>query len=97
MKKNSKFSSTKYNTLKKKLNDNKYDLRYFRSLQNILSAAGPAASASYTLSGSILIFLFLGWYFDKQNHTSPFGLLIGILLGLSIGFYHLFKTIKQKK
>ena len=97
MKKNRHFSSTKYNPLKKKLNDNKFDLRYFRSLQNILSAAGPAASAAYTLTGSILIFLFLGWYFDKQNHTSPVGLLTGILLGLSIGFYSLFKAIKQKK
>ena len=97
MKKNRNFSSKKYKTLNEKLDDNKYDLKYFRSLQNILSAAGPAASASYTLTGSILIFLFVGWYFDNENNTSPFGLIIGILLGLSIGFYHLFKTIKQKK
>ena len=97
MKKNRNFSSKKYKTLNKKLDDNKYDLKYFRSLQNILSAAGPAASASYTLTGSILIFLFVGWYFDNENNTSPVGLIIGILLGLSIGFYHLFKTIKQKK
>ena len=97
MKKNSKFSSTKYKTLSEKIDDNKYDLKYFRSLQNILSAAGPAASASYTITGSILIFLFVGWYFDKEYHTSPIGLLTGISLGLSIGFYHLFKTIKQKK
>ena len=97
MKKNRNFSSKKYNTLNEKIDDNKYDLKYFRSLQNILSAAGPAASASYTLTGSILIFLFVGWYFDNENNTSPVGLIIGILLGLSIGFYHLFKTIKQKK
>ena len=97
MKKNRNFPSKKYKTLNEKNDENKYDLKYFRSLQNILSAAGPAASASYTLTGSILIFLFVGWYFDKENHTSPVGLLIGIILGLSIGFYHLFKTIKQKK
>ena len=97
MKKNRNFPSKKYKTLNEKNDDNKYDLKYFRSLQNILSAAGPAASASYTLTGSILIFLFVGWYFDNENNTSPVGLIIGILLGLSIGFYHLFKTIKQKK
>ena len=97
MKKNRNFSSKKYKTLNEKLDNNKYDLKYFRSLQNILSSAGPAASASYTLTGSILIFLFVGWYFDNENNTSPVGLIIGILLGLSIGFYHLFKTIKQKK
>tara|TARA_B100000886_G_scaffold269024_1_gene193107 strand:- start:1244 stop:1537 length:294 start_codon:yes stop_codon:yes gene_type:complete len=97
MKKNRNFSSKKYKTLDEKLDYNKYDLKYFRSLQNILSAAGPAASASYTLTGSILIFLFVGWYFDNENNTSPVGLITGILLGLFIGFYHLFKTIKQKK
>ena len=97
MKKNRNSPSKKYKTLNEKNDDNKYDLKYFRSLQNIISAAGPAASASYTLTGSILIFLFVGWYFDKENHTSPVGLLTGIILGLSIGFYHLFKTIKQKK
>ena len=79
-----------------KLNNYKYDLKYFRSLQNILNAAGPAASASYTLTGSILIFSFLGWYFEKHNQTSPAGLFIGLFSGLLIGFYNLFKIIKQK-
>ena len=71
--------------------------RSFFFFQKIVQQSGPAASASYNLLASILIFTFIGWYIDEKNETSPLGVLIGISFGLIIGFYHLLKIIWTKK
>ena len=65
-------------------------LGYF---QNIVKESGPAASASYTLLASVLIFTLLGWYIDSYRGTKPIGILVGLGIGLISGFYHLAKTI----
>ncbi len=69
----------------------------FKSFQNIAQQSGPAAAASYGLIASILIFTYLGWIIDKNIDSSPFAILIGMLLGMIIGFYHLIKTIRKTK
>ena len=69
----------------------------FKSFQNIAQQSGPAAAASYGLIASILIFTYLGWIIDKNIDSSPFAILIGMLLGMIIGFYHLIKTIGNTK
>ena len=69
----------------------------FKSFQNIAQQSGPAAAASYGLIASILIFTYLGWIIDKNIDSSPFAILIGMLLGMIIGFYHLFKAIGKTK
>ena len=65
-------------------------LKYF---QNIVKESGPAASTSYTLLASVLIFTLLGWYIDSSRGTKPIGILVGLGIGLISGFYHLGKTI----
>ena len=69
----------------------------FAYFQKIVRESGPAATASYTLLASVLIFTILGWYMDKVQATGPFWILIGIGLGLVTGFYHLAKMIWSKK
>ena len=69
-------------------------LEYF---QNIVKESGPAASASYTLVASVLIFTLLGWYIDSSRGTKPIGILVGLCIGLISGFYHLAKTIWTRK
>ena len=69
-------------------------LEYF---QNIVKESGPAASASYTLVASVLIFTLLGWYIDSSGGTKPIGILVGLGIGLISGFYHLAKTIWIRK
>ncbi|MBT5782598.1 MAG: hypothetical protein HOI03_05465 [Candidatus Marinimicrobia bacterium] len=59
----------------------------------MIHQSGPAASASYSLLGSILIFTFTGKYLDDRYQTMPFFLLLGVLLGLIVGFYGLYKAI----
>jgi len=63
-----------------------------RSLQENASRAGTAASVSYTLIGSIILLGGLGYGFDVWRGTSPWGVLVGLLLGVVVGFYELIKT-----
>jgi len=69
-------------------------LEYF---QKVVQDSGPAATASYTLMASVLIFTLLGYYFDSNKGTSPTGTIIGLIIGLLTGFYHLAKTIWTRK
>ena len=65
-------------------------LNYF---QKIIIQSGPAASASYTLVAAIIICTALGWLIDSRKGSSPYGVLLGMGLGLVSGFYQLGKTI----
>ena len=65
-------------------------LNYF---QKIIIQSGPAASASYTLVAAIFICTALGWLIDARKGSSPYGVLLGLGLGLVSGFYQLGKTI----
>ena len=75
----------------------KTNLNSFLSFQNVVNQAGPAASASYTLVASLLIFIFIGYSIDNSFDFSPLGLIIGLVFGLVIGFYQLFKTFIWKQ
>jgi len=63
-----------------------------KSLQENASNAGTAASVSYTLVGAIVLFGGLGYGFDVWRGTRPWGVFIGLLLGVIVGFYELIKT-----
>ena len=63
--------------------------------QRILRLSGPAASASYSLLGSIIIFSMGGYALDNHFLTFPLFLLVGLLLGLIVGFYGLYKFINK--
>jgi F0F1-type ATP synthase assembly protein I len=71
--------------------------RSFRFLQDNLRSAGPAVVAGYTLIGAIALLGGLGYAVDAWRGTSPWGLLIGLLLGVVVGFYELAKTVFGKK
>jgi F0F1-type ATP synthase assembly protein I len=67
--------------------------RSFRYLQESVRRSGPAAAASYTLIGSIILLGGIGYAVDEWRGTSPWFLLGGLLLGLIVGFYDLAKTV----
>jgi len=69
----------------------------YLSFQKVLNQAGPAASASYSLISSILLFIFSGFYIDSYFDTSPTGIIIGMVLGLVVGFYQMVKVAKYKR
>jgi F0F1-type ATP synthase assembly protein I len=70
--------------------------RSARELQDNAQRAGPAAAASYTLIGAIILLGGLGYAVDSWRGTAPWGLLIGLMLGLIVGFYELTRTMWQR-
>jgi F0F1-type ATP synthase assembly protein I len=72
-------------------------VKNFKSFQNIVKQSGPAAAASYGLIASILIFTYFGWIIDRKIDSSPFAIIIGMILGMMIGFYHLIKLVSKTK
>jgi F0F1-type ATP synthase assembly protein I len=67
-----------------------------RELQENAERAGPAAGASYTLIGAIILLGGIGYAIDRWQGTSPWGLLGGLGLGLVVGFYELARSVWHK-
>jgi ATP synthase protein I len=70
--------------------------RSAKSLQDNASNAGAAAGASYTLVGGIIVLGGLGYLLDKWQGTGPWGLIVGLALGIIVGFYDLVKTTARR-
>lgn len=70
--------------------------RSAKSLQENATQAGPAASASYTIIGAILLLGGVGYAVDAWLGISPWGLFAGLLAGIVVGFYELARTIWRK-
>ena len=54
--------------------------------------AGTAAGASSTRVGAIILLGGIGYAVDKWQGSAPWGSLIGLTLGIVVGFYELVKT-----
>jgi F0F1-type ATP synthase assembly protein I len=67
--------------------------RSLKYLQENIRRSGPAAAASYTLIGAIVLLGGLGYALDAWWGTSPWLLLSGLLMGIIVGFYELAKTM----
>ena len=70
--------------------------RSLKYLQENLRRAGPAASAGYTLIGSLVLFGGIGYALDSWRGTSPWFLFAGLVLGLIVGFVELAKIVFRK-
>jgi F0F1-type ATP synthase assembly protein I len=67
-----------------------------KSLQENVTQSGPAAAASYTLIGAIILLGGIGYGVDAWQGTAPWGLVIGLLAGIVVGFYELMRTMWHK-
>jgi F0F1-type ATP synthase assembly protein I len=68
-------------------------LRTLISFQSGIQQAGPAAGASYSLIGAIVLFGGVGYAIDAWQGSSPRGVTIGLILGVVVGFYLLAKAV----
>jgi F0F1-type ATP synthase assembly protein I len=67
--------------------------RSAQSLQENVKRSGSAAGAAYTLIGAIVLLGAVGYGVDYWQGTTPWGLLVGLLVGMAVGFYELAKTV----
>jgi ATP synthase protein I len=65
--------------------NNRHPYRAMALMSSILSS----------LVGSILIGIFLGRWADRHFETEPVLMIIGLLLGLSVGVYALIQTVND--
>jgi len=77
-------------------NKEAYLNKVFQLFSKSLRESGPYASASYTLIGAILLLGMAGYFLDRWLNTTPWLFLIGLLLGLVIGFYEMAKVVLKK-
>ena len=57
--------------------------------------AGLAWSVGITLFGSIVFMLVIGWLADTLLGTSPWGIVVGVVIGSIIGFVQLFRINRE--
>jgi F0F1-type ATP synthase assembly protein I len=63
-------------------------------IETAFKKAEPYLNISYTLAGSIALFGYLGHWLDKKFQTHPYLLLLGIFIGLFLGYYNMIKVVK---
>ena len=66
--------------------------RTARAFQENVERSGPAAGASYTLVGAIIVLGGAGYAFDQWQNSAPWGVMVGLGLGIVVGFYELIKV-----
>ena len=71
------------------------DSSQLRGAASSLKKAAPYINISYVLIASMAMFGALGWWLDDQFLTKPLLTVSGILGGLFLGFYHLYKVISK--
>ena len=65
-------------------NDQKNFLsKSIQQFQRYVRQSGPAASAAYSLLGSVLLLSVIGYSIDQYYESSPVYLIIGLSLGMS--------------
>jgi F0F1-type ATP synthase assembly protein I len=70
------------------------DIRGFGSR---LKSSGPAADAGWTLSGSVLACLLVGYMLGNYFGANPAATIIGLFVGIVVGFYNLAKVMWRKQ
>lgn len=63
---------------------------------SFLIAFGTYGAVGFQLVASILVGVFLGQWLDKRWHTTPWLMMTGLFLGVSAGFYNLFRIVNWK-
>jgi F0F1-type ATP synthase assembly protein I len=76
--------------------DRDFLARSAKELQANAERAGPAAGASYTLIGAIVLLGGIGYAIDAWRGTSPWFLVGGFLLGIVVGMWELAKTVFRR-
>jgi F0F1-type ATP synthase assembly protein I len=70
--------------------------RSLNAFQENIRRSGPAAVAGYTLIGAIILLGGIGYALDAWRETSPWFLLVGLFLGIVVGFYELARIVWRR-
>jgi ATP synthase protein I len=60
-------------------------------------AAAPYINAVWRVVGGVLVGGGTGWLVDGKLHSSPWGLIVGLFVGMGAGFYGLIQGLNAMK
>ncbi|MBU3741773.1 MAG: AtpZ/AtpI family protein [Candidatus Kapabacteria bacterium] len=63
--------------------------------EHIIRQLAPYLALGWQLSVTICMLGGIGWLIDSQCDSSPIGLLVGLIVGASVGLIQFFRTIGQ--
>jgi F0F1-type ATP synthase assembly protein I len=66
-----------------------------KQINSAFAQAGPYLNIAYFFMGSMAVLGFVGYKLDQYFNFRFLFLLTGLFLGLVLGFYHMFKVIRQ--
>lgn len=64
-------------------------------LSDALRRAGPYLGLGTTLAAAIAVLMGGGYWLDRKLGTQPWLTLLGALMGMVVGFYNLFDTLRR--
>jgi ATP synthase protein I len=56
-------------------------------------SAAPYINAAWKVAGGVAVGALAGGFVDGKLHSGPWGLLVGLLVGMGAGFYGLFRAL----
>jgi F0F1-type ATP synthase assembly protein I len=62
-------------------------------LRQSLQDAAPYLGLGMQLALSVLLFFFIGWWIDGAYGSGPFGMLIGLAVGITGGMIKFIRTV----
>jgi F0F1-type ATP synthase assembly protein I len=65
------------------------------SLAETVRMSGMAYSAAMTLVASIVFMMLIGWFVDLIAGTAPYGVVGGIIVGATMGFFQFFRITSR--
>jgi ATP synthase protein I len=63
---------------------------------SMLAALGLASGIGLQLAAAVLVGLGLGYLADRAVHTSPWFLLVGLLLGILVGGFGVVRMLRKE-
>ena len=69
----------------------------FRSkdTKETFGALGMVGGFGFMMGGSVLVCYFIGSYLDKRFETSPWLLVVFLIMGVTAGFMEFYKLLKK--
>lgn len=61
----------------------------------MLAALGLASGIGFQFAAAVLVGLALGWLVDQAAHTTPWALLLGLVLGIAAGVYGVVRLARR--